>query len=248
MSIRVWHLLAIAAFLGLASLMLVATETLLPPMPGVPALAMRAALLVQPALLTALALWTGWRLSPKLGLGAPLCKAFVTGSGVSEVLRRQVPLALLAGFIVAGILVAYNHFMLPILADAKGDVARLVNFKTPLPTRLLYGGLVEEIMTRWGLMTLLAWSLWRLASRPPIPGRPIFIAANAATALLFAAGHLPLLFALVPHPTGVMLAAVIIGNVGPGLLFGWLYWRRGLEAAMLAHATGHLIAWIFVPG
>ena len=34
----------------------------------------------------------------------------------------------------------------------------------------------------------------------------------------------------------------LAGNFIPGMLFGWLYWRRGLEAAMIAHALAHLLS------
>jgi hypothetical protein len=36
---------------------------------------------------------------------------------------------------------------------------------------------------------------------------------------------------------------IVAANALPGLLFGWLFWRRGLEAAMGAHALAHLFAW-----
>ena len=63
-------------------------------------------------------------------------------------------------------------------------------------------------------------------------------------ALLFAAGHLPMLFFLLPEPPGVLILMVLAGNALPGLLFGWLFWRRGLEAAMIAHALAHLFGTI----
>jgi membrane protease YdiL (CAAX protease family) len=33
-------------------------------------------------------------------------------------------------------------------------------------------------------------------------------------------------------------------NAAFGLLFGWLYWRRGLESAMIAHAMTHLVSYV----
>jgi membrane protease YdiL (CAAX protease family) len=33
----------------------------------------------------------------------------------------------------------------------------------------------------------------------------------------------------------------------PGLVFGWLYWRRGLVAAMLAHFGLDLVLKVFIP-
>jgi membrane protease YdiL (CAAX protease family) len=31
-------------------------------------------------------------------------------------------------------------------------------------------------------------------------------------------------------------------NTSFGLLFGWLFWRRGLESAMVAHGLTHLVS------
>ena len=36
------------------------------------------------------------------------------------------------------------------------------------------------------------------------------------------------------------MAYVVLGNSAFGVVAGWLYWRHGLEAAVLAHAGTHL--------
>jgi hypothetical protein len=39
--------------------------------------------------------------------------------------------------------------------------------------------------------------------------------------------------------------AFVIGvNTAFGLLFGYLYWRHGLEAAMIAHALAHAVSFL----
>jgi membrane protease YdiL (CAAX protease family) len=37
-----------------------------------------------------------------------------------------------------------------------------------------------------------------------------------------------------------MIAYVIIGNSVGGLVFGWLYWKKGLESAFIAHIFAHV--------
>jgi hypothetical protein len=39
----------------------------------------------------------------------------------------------------------------------------------------------------------------------------------------------------------MLIVGVLLGNFIPGLLFGWLFWRRGLEAAVLSHAFAHCV-------
>ncbi len=116
----------------------------------------------------------------------------------------------------------------------------------PLLTKLLYGGITEELLTRWGLVSLFVWLGWRLSGRPERPKHSIFWIAIAGSALLFALGHLPLLMLITPTPQSWLVAAVLLGNAIPGILFGWLFWRKGIEAAILAHMLAHLISSVLV--
>jgi membrane protease YdiL (CAAX protease family) len=58
-------------------------------------------------------------------------------------------------------------------------------------------------------------------------------------ALVFAAGHLPALAAMV-EPTPALVARTLALNAIAGLVYGWLFLTRGLEAAMLAHGATHV--------
>ena len=66
-------------------------------------------------------------------------------------------------------------------------------------------------------------------------------AAIVIAAAVFAAGHLPFLFTIAAQPRPALVLAVLTGNFIPGLIFGWLFWRRGLEAAILSHGFAHCI-------
>lgn len=239
---RVWQVLAIWGAAGLLSLLALPVEAIVPET-TLPPMLLRLVATIQPALLTILAITVGTALAPKVGLSAPLAQAIAERGEVRTVLARQAGPALAVALAVAAILLAYGRFTQPYF-EQSGDLARkLAAFSPPLVTRLLYGGIVEELLTRWGLVSLFAWGLWRLRGRPTAMGAGSYWLAIALAALLFAAGHLPVLFMAAPSPPTWLIGAVLAGNAGPGLLFGWLYWRRGLEAAMLAHAGAHLIAW-----
>jgi hypothetical protein len=96
-------------------------------------------------------------------------------------------------------------------------------------------------MLRWGVMSLLVLALWRgLARGAQNPPRWCLLAGIALAALIFAAAHLPAL-ALAHTPLdAAILARTLILNGVAGLLFGWLFARYDLLAAMLAHASAHL--------
>jgi hypothetical protein len=54
--------------------------------------------------------------------------------------------------------------------------------------------------------------------------------------------HLPFLYGVISDPpVWLPLAALAVNGVA-GVVFGWLFWRLGLEAAMMAHVLAHVTA------
>ena len=107
---------------------------------------------------------------------------------------------------------------------------------------IIYGGVIEEVMLRLFVMSLIAFLIHKLCGKKnEHPGTAILVAANVIAALLFAAGHLPttaILFGLSP----MILFRCFLLNGGFGLLFGWLYRKYGLRYSMIAHAGCHVIS------
>ena len=68
--------------------------------------------------------------------------------------------------------------------------------------------------------------------------------AIAISALVFAAGHLPAASALLGSMDVTVVAFVIGVNTAFGLLFGYLFWRHGLESAIIAHALAHVVSFV----
>ena len=113
----------------------------------------------------------------------------------------------------------------------------------PLAVKLLYGGITEELLMRWGVMTLLLWLGWRLLQRGQgRPGKGLVALAVLLSALLFAVGHLPAAQAMAGVLTMPVVAFVLVGNTVFGLVAGGLFARHGLEAAIIAHVLAHLLA------
>ncbi|WP_300648160.1 CPBP family intramembrane glutamic endopeptidase [Hydrogenophaga sp.] len=102
---------------------------------------------------------------------------------------------------------------------------------------VLYGGITEEIVMRWGLMSVLTWSLWIVSRRQRIGG--CFVVAALVTALVFGAAHLPVLQAQMDLSFGIALRTLCLNGFA-SLVYAWIFWRYHLEAAMLSHACSHL--------
>lgn len=146
---------------------------------------------------------------------------------------------------VAGVIVASDVWIfasyIPATAVVPFDWLGLVR-------NVLYGGIIEEVLMRLGVMTLIVWVLWKLCGAL-VPW--MYIVAIALSALLFAAGHLPITFQILCQPdidcTVLVVRVLLLNGIG-GVGFGYLYWRHGLSAAMLAHMLTHvLMQLVFVP-
>lgn len=107
----------------------------------------------------------------------------------------------------------------------------------------LYGGVMEELLMRLFLMSLLAFLGWKLFFRREKQSPTgVIIAANVLAALLFAAGHLPVTVGVFGALTPLILVRCFLLNGGFGLVFGRLYRKYGIQYAMLSHALLHIVS------
>lgn len=106
---------------------------------------------------------------------------------------------------------------------------------------VVYGGITEELLMRLFLLSLVARLLgrwWKTADGSPTNG--VFWAAICLVALLFGLGHLPATAYMAPL-TSMLVVRALAPNAVPGVVFGYLCWRHGLEASMLGHMSAHLV-------
>lgn len=105
-----------------------------------------------------------------------------------------------------------------------------------------YGAVIEEVMLRLFMMSLVAFVLHLLFERKRDGvSTAVLVAANVVSALLFAVGHLPaneMMFGLTP----MIVVRCLLLNGAFGLAFGWLYRRFGLRYAMIAHGGCHVVS------
>nr|AXL06089.1 hypothetical protein AUH13_31155 [uncultured bacterium] len=247
---RLFIILWLAGVAGVLSFLLVDLSALLTQLPvpagmEVPHItpALKLLSLIQPTVLLSVAVLIGIVLAPKVGLSSPVAEAAAgNGQQLGSVLKPQILPALIGG-LAGGVGIILIWFLLkPLLPPEFVARSAELNKLLPLPTRLLYGGITEELLLRWGLMTLLVWAAWRLFQRGR--GKPqavYFIGAIIISAIIFGLGHLPFAFALVPDASVALILYVISGNFIFGSIAGYLYWKKGLESAMIAHMLAHVV-------
>jgi len=212
------------------------------------------------------AIWVGLSFASSVGLGLPILESLLGGNRASEPqasgahsdsrenrstigpqLRKILPASISLGVILALVIVALEVFVFePALVAQLGDTA-LAGASAVRPAAWqgflasFYGGINEEILLRLCAMSFLAW-LGRFVSRTA-EGKPTLAVlwfANILAALLFGLGHLPATAALVPlSPLIVTRALVLNGLIGMG--FGYLYFKHGLESAMISHFSADIV-------
>lgn len=105
---------------------------------------------------------------------------------------------------------------------------------------ITYGGVVEEVMLRLFLMSLISVIIQKISKKEEV-NEKILIVANVISAFLFAAGHLPATVISIGI-TPMIIIRCFLMNGGFGLIFGRLYRKYGIQCSMLAHAGVHIVS------
>jgi membrane protease YdiL (CAAX protease family) len=235
-------ILFFAGFLGVLSslpllpqLVKASGEALPIPMPLFQALS-----IIQSSVILFAMVMLGTWLAPKICLGTPVLDAFLSRSWSSVDLRRAFIPAIVGGIIGGVAITLSSKLASPYLPQEFLDGAR--HFDPPFYTRILYGGITEEILMRWGLMTFFAWALYRCTQKNNSEIKSYnYLISLFLAAILFGVGHLPAAHMLSPIVTWELVTYIIVGNSLFGFIAGYLYWKKGLESAIVAHMTAHIV-------
>jgi len=205
-------------------------------------------IVLQNVVLLAIATGVGLLLAGKIGLGAPILSAWLYGESANlktgSIVLRSVVAGLISALVVVGLFVWYFLPRIPQLLAGN-------EYQYPVWKRFLacfYGGIAEETLCRLFLMTLLAWLLgrfWKASAGSPAAGA--FWSANILAAVMFGVGHLPSAVALGIPMNAVVVTDVVVLNGLLGVTFGWLYWKYGIESAMIAHFSSDMVLHVIGP-
>ncbi|KAA0549942.1 CPBP family intramembrane metalloprotease [Bacillus sp. BGMRC 2118] len=105
-------------------------------------------------------------------------------------------------------------------------------------TRIFYGGFIEEIIFRWGIMGLLLWLCQFIFSEYHI--FPIILALSVSS-MLFALVHVPSIKVVIEHPPKSVYVYTYIGNIWVGFFTGIAFIESGIFAAIIVHILFHLL-------
>ncbi|MFT3756247.1 MAG: CPBP family intramembrane metalloprotease [Pseudoxanthomonas sp.] len=186
----------------------------------------------------------GLRMGHRVGLGAPLLQHWFAKRPLASPLKPVQ--AILLGVAAALLIVALSAVIDPFLPTPVNPPATAGAGQSALNGLLasFYGGIAEELQLRLFLMTLLVWTVAMLKKAKPAPR--VYWIALVIAAVLFGIGHLP----TANHVWGldaIVVSRTVLLNAIAGMVCGWLYWKRGLEMAIVAHFSADIVLHVLLP-
>ncbi|HZG76760.1 MAG TPA: CPBP family glutamic-type intramembrane protease [Paenibacillus sp.] len=199
---------------------------------------------VNSTLNTLLAVVVGLTLGRRVGLGAPHLSAWLAGGErtapfAGKALLLSAGVGAIAILLTVGADLLFQPYLPATLAGADGE--DIVPFWAGLLT-MFYGGINEELWMRFGVMSFVVWLLGALFARKA-GKKPawIYVAGIVFAAVVFGVGHLAAAPAMFADVTTVLVVRIILVNMIAGLFYGALYWKKGIEYAIVAHMVGDIV-------
>ena len=202
---------------------------------------------IQNTVMFAVVILLGLLAANRVGLGLPILESRLKGEPIGQQIRTILLPSILLGILGSVLIIVLDSWVFnPLLAAEQGNKAAALNLTSqPAAWKGLlasfYGGINEELLLRLGMMSIFVW-IGHFVSKTE-GGRPtlaVLWIANILAAVLFGLGHLPATATLVPITPLVVARAVVLNGIF-GVAAGYLYYKHGLESAMLSHFTADIV-------
>jgi membrane protease YdiL (CAAX protease family) len=195
--------------------------------------------IVQSLFVFAIAIFFGLLLAKRVDFKMPFLEGKKPISQLKSILGLSVGMGILGAILV--ILFSLPFYSLSVsLSEAEISVA---TWKAVLAA--FYGGIGEEILLRLFVMSLFVWITTKISRNKNPTSLGIWISIILSS-VLFGLGHLGLTAQLTTITPVVIIRAVLLNGVA-GVIFGWLYWKKGLESAMIAHFSSDIVLHVITP-
>lgn len=173
--------------------------------------------------------------------GSYLITDYAKDTGILSVLGNQdsmIPAVIGLGLASLGLIGSYYLIFRGFIGGKNAKLTEDLRIKTGLATRVLSGGVFEEIFIRFGLQSFLFWICFELMN---LSFYSSVIIAIAIASIVFGALHIPSIKIAGAEINFRTVTASLALNFIVGVVFGYLFFFHGLLAAMFAHIGLHLI-------
>ncbi|MBP1908461.1 CPBP family glutamic-type intramembrane protease [Methanolobus bombayensis] len=177
-------------------------------------------------------IFTGLYLGKKVGLKTPVLNSLFED--------RHLPFDFKPAFtqsLIFGIIISLFILILDTLIFTRYSESLLIYLTTPpLWERILYSvyiSVVEEIVLRFFLVTLLVWISWKI--KKTSQGNPTDIGVWISIIIVSSIYALIYLFFSRENMDIALAMRIAVFNWVAGTGFGWIYWKKGLEYSIIAN-------------
>jgi len=200
---------------------------------------------VQNLILFAIIIFFGLLLSKQIGMGLPILQGALEGKNqvkeFKSIIKPSVFWGLLAGVLIIIFSLPFD-FLIPELSSSEAAPAVWKGFLASF-----YGGIAEEVVLRLFVVSLIVWIAFKIIKTADgAPANFGIWTAIILSAILFGIGHLPATAQIVPLTGLVVVRAILLNGIG-GIIFGRLYWKKGLESAIIAHFSADIVLHVITP-
>ena len=199
--------------------------------------------IAQNLVLFAVVIFLGLLLSKQIGMGLPILKNVLEGKNQTKELKSilipSIGLGLVAGVLMVLLAIPFN------IPELNNSELSIPPWKALLAS--FYGGIGEEVLLRLFLVSLFVWLTFKIKkTKDGLPTDFGIWFSIILAAIIFGLGHLPATSQIVPLTGLVVIRAIVLNGVA-GIAFGWLYWKKGLESAIIAHFSTDIVLHIIAP-
>ena len=195
--------------------------------------------IIQNAILFFILILIGHIVARKINLGTPILEKFTKGKKVIKDIKNILPISIGLGGLSGAIIIALDLIF--------ANLTPKISTTTVLPGAVygffasFYGAINEEIMLRLFLMSIVIFLIRFITKNKEKEIKPIVAwIAIIFTALIFGLGHLPITSSITAISPFIVARALVLNGVA-GIVFGWLYWKKGLESAMISHFSADIV-------
>lgn len=194
-------------------------------------------------------IFLGMLMMDRTRLGAPILQAIADQEeDLPKISPRWFFLAIGVSFIGSAVIILLDIYVFMPQISPGDYIVQAPNWWQGL-LAMFYGGITEELMVRFFVMALIVWLLAVIFRRKAseLPSAFYWIGIFGA-ALIFGLGHLPATAQLFGGLSGIIVLRALVLNGFLGVWFGYLFYRKGLEYAIIAHMAADLFLHvIFIP-
>lgn len=190
---------------------------------------------------SAVCAFLGLKLSTRTGLGTPMLSHLLDGKALELPKAVHIRAGLLWGSVVGVVLIVADLFIFPETVNSVG-IEKPGALSSLLAS--FYGGISEEIIYRLFGVNVGIWLVMKV--RRSVQRKNAVWIAILLSGLIFGMGHI-VNAGLAGTLDSMFIVRVLVLNGFGSVVFGVVYWRYSLLAAMGAHFIADLYVHILLP-